>query len=180
MLGGIGGRKRRGWQMVRWLDGITDSMDVSLSELREFVMDRAAWHVVIHGVAKSHTQLCDWTELNWSHFSCVQLFVTLWTLAHQATLPMDSPGKNTGVGFHALLQRIFPTQRSNLCLLCLLHWQEDSLPLSHWGSPITPWANFNSEPHVEEPSRKWSSNLARLTYNKLPWYLTEQRDCIGE
>ena len=130
MLGGIGGRKRRGWQMVRWLDGITDSMDVSLSELREFVMDRAAWHVVIHGVAKSHTQLCDWTELNWSHFSCVQLFVTLWTLAHQATLPMDSPGKNTGVGFHALLQRIFPTQRSNLCLLCLLHWEAGSLPLA--------------------------------------------------
>ena len=74
MLGGIGGRRRRGWQRIRWLHGIADSIDVGLGKLRELVMDREAWRAVIHGVTKSRTRLSDWTELNWKYVVSWRIF----------------------------------------------------------------------------------------------------------
>ena len=113
MLGGIGGRRRRGRQRRRWLDGITDSMDMSLGKLRELVMDREAWHAAIHGVAKSWTQLSDWTE-------SLHLLISRKALNPFMVTPTPPDQQKTSCKVSTLLHWISPSPKS--CMLTIPYY----------------------------------------------------------
>ena len=119
MLGGIGGRRRRGWQRMRWLDGITDSMDMSLSEVQEFVMDREAWSAAIHGVAKSLTRLSDWTELNWTELKRVS------THTHEYRILAGRRAQSS----HVLINTIWPVVFFSIVELVPT---ESIIPIESW------------------------------------------------
>ena len=121
MLGKTEDRRRRGWQRMRWFDGITDSMDVSLSRLWQLVIDREAWHDEIHGVAKSWTRLRGWTELNWTELNYLRGWKSRWRcgrglMSGDASSPWVTDGRRLSVLTQLFLCTLIGRERSLECL----------------------------------------------------------------
>ena len=130
MLGKTEGKRRRGQQRMRWLDGITDLMDMGLGGLRELVMDREAWHAAVHGVAKSWIQLSNWTELNWKH-----LKIHCWLLLPKFC-SIWAPNLKDRKNLRVLSELLGSRNKTHLtCYSTAYSLHNLTNPLNYWGQP---------------------------------------------